>query len=328
VIQEIVSRPGWVSGNALALIVTGSNKRTAESFNGDAAGAALLHVEYGSGGGGGNQAPSVSAGGDQTITLPASANLDGTVTDDGLPTPPALTTSWSMLSGSGTVTFGNASAIDTTATFSTSGVYTLRLAATDGAAASFDDVVITVNNAGGTITFEKRVAASADDAEQNLATGAVDLTSSDIELVLDGSVNQVVGLRLTGVTIPQGATIVNAWVQFKVDETGSTATSVNIQGQADDNPLTFTTAANNVGSRPRTVASVNWVPPAWTVVGQAGPGQQTPNLASVIQEIVSRPGWASGNALALIVTGSGKRTAESFNGDAAGAALLHVEYTN
>jgi hypothetical protein len=48
----------------------------------------------------------------------------------------------------------------------------------------------------------------------------------------------------------------------------------------------------------------------------------------VIQEIVSRPGWVSGNALALIVTGSGKRTAESFNGDAAGAALLHVEYTN
>jgi hypothetical protein len=326
VIQEIVSRPGWASGNALAVIVTGSNKRTAESFNGDAAGAALLHVEYAGGGGGGNQAPSVSAGTDQTITLPAAANLDGTVTDDGQPTPPALTTTWSMLSGPGSVTFGNPSAVDTTASFSTAGVYTLRLTANDGSAGAFDDVVITVNSAGGTITFEKRVAASADDAEQNPSTGAVDLTSSDIELVLDGGVNQMVGLRFTGVTIPQGATIANAWVQFKVDETGSTATSVNVQGQADDNPLTFTTAANNVGSRPRTAATVNWVPPAWTVVGQAGPGQQTPNLASVIQEIVSRPGWVSGNALALIVTGTGRRTAESFSGDAAGAALLHVEY--
>jgi hypothetical protein len=46
----------------------------------------------------------------------------------------------------------------------------------------------------------------------------------------------------------------------------------------------------------------------------------------VIQEIVNRSGWASGNSLVLIVTGTGKRTAESYNGDQAGAALLHVEY--
>ena len=41
-----------------------------------------------------------------------------------------------------------------------------------------------------------------------------------------------------------------------------------------------------------------------------------------------RPGFVSGNALVLIVTGTGKRTAESFSGDAAGAALLHVEDGN
>ena len=40
----------------------------------------------GSGGGGGtNTAPVVSVGGDQSITLPATANLDGTVIDDGRP---------------------------------------------------------------------------------------------------------------------------------------------------------------------------------------------------------------------------------------------------
>jgi hypothetical protein len=43
------------------------------------------------GGGGGpvNQPPTVNAGMDQTITLPASASLSGTATDDGLPNPPA-----------------------------------------------------------------------------------------------------------------------------------------------------------------------------------------------------------------------------------------------
>lgn len=54
--------------------------------------------------------------------------------------------------------------------------------------------------------------------------------------------------------------------------------------------------------------------------------QRTPSLVSVIQEIVGQSGWARGNALALIVTGSGNRTAESFEGDPNGAPLLHVMY--
>jgi hypothetical protein len=45
-----------------------------------------------------------------------------------------------------------------------------------------------------------------------------------------------------------------------------------------------------------------------------------------MQEIVNRSGWASGNALVVLITGSGRRVAESYNGDRAGAALLHVEY--
>src|SRR5690606_25743938 len=56
-----------------------------------------------------NQPPVVSAGSDQSIALPASANLSGTAADDGLPNPPsAMTTTWTKVSGPGTVTFGNA----------------------------------------------------------------------------------------------------------------------------------------------------------------------------------------------------------------------------
>jgi len=101
-----------------------------------------------------NTAPVVSAGPDQTITLPGNANLDGTVTDDGLPTPPALTTTWSQVSGPGTVSFGNASAVDTTASFSVDGVYTLRLTANDGALSTSDDVIITVNAVASDLIFK------------------------------------------------------------------------------------------------------------------------------------------------------------------------------
>ena len=97
-----------------------------------------------------NKAPVVSAGADQTIIASGAADLQGTVTDDGLPASPGnLTITWSKLSGPGTVTFANASSAQTTATFSTTGVYGLRLSGSDGALTTTDDVTVTVNPAGG-----------------------------------------------------------------------------------------------------------------------------------------------------------------------------------
>jgi hypothetical protein len=152
------------------------------------------------------------------------------------------------------------------------------------------------------------------------------LGSSDLELVTDATV-QTVGLRFNGVTIPQGATITNAYLQFKTDEAENSVTSLLIQGQKSGNAATFTTANANVSSRPRTTAGVSWNPVAWATVGQAGLNQRTPDIQAVIQEIVNQAGWSSGNSLAIIITGTGTRTAETFEGDSAGAPLLHVEYT-
>ena len=100
---------------------------------------------------------------------------------------------------------------------------------------------------------------------------------------------------------------------------------LGIQGQAADDSATFTTATKNISSRPRTAASVSWTPVAWSIVQERGPNQQTPDLSGVLQEIVARPGWVSGHAIVVIVTGSGTRTAEAFNGTA--PPVLHVEYT-
>lgn len=94
----------------------------------------------------GNQAPQVDAGPDQAVRLPNSADLDGTVTDDGLPDPPgAVTVTWIMQSGPGTVTFGDAHAVDTTASFSAAGSYVLKLYASDSQLSGQGVVSITVN---------------------------------------------------------------------------------------------------------------------------------------------------------------------------------------
>jgi hypothetical protein len=71
--------------------------------------------------------------------------LNGSATDDGFPNPPgALTYSWTAVSGPGAVTFANANAASTTATFSSAGNYTLRLTASDSALSSSADLPVIV----------------------------------------------------------------------------------------------------------------------------------------------------------------------------------------
>jgi hypothetical protein len=145
-------------------------------------------------------------------------------------------------------------------------------------------------------------------------------------MVFDGGGNQLVGLRFNEVTIPQGATILNAYIQFKVDEVNSGGTSLTVQGENTDSAGTFTTSSGDISSRDKTTAGVPWSPVPWLTVGEAGLDQRTPDITSVVQEIVNRLGWVSGNSLAIIISGTGERTAVSYNGDANGAPLFHVEY--
>jgi hypothetical protein len=277
---------------------------------------------------GSNTAPTVAAGPDQTVTLPASATLNGSITDDGLPDPPGtVTATWSAVSGPGTVTFGNPNAPATTASFSAVGSYVLRLTGDDGNLQRSDDLSVVVGSGGGgggTGVLDVPVRAGTDDAEQRSAS--TNLTSGDLDLVLDGSTVQTVGMRFTGVTVPRGAAITNAYVQFEVDEVTTGPANLTFQAQAADNPPGFTTASGNISARPRTTAAVGWIPPAWPTARARGLDQRSPDLATVIQEIVSRPNWGSGNAVVLILTGSGTRLAEAFEGGAARAPVLHIEF--
>ncbi|MFT5142970.1 MAG: hypothetical protein ACI80V_001015 [Rhodothermales bacterium] len=60
--------------------------------------------------------------------------------------------------------------------------------------------------------------------------------------------------------------------------------------------------------------------------GPAGSDQETPDLKALVQEIVNRSGWGSGNSMAFIITGSGERTAESYEGSSSKAPLLRVTW--
>lgn len=184
-------------------------------------------------------------------------------------------------------------------------------------------------------TFVGQVAASDDDAEESKADGSVAVSpSSDLELAYDSAgpvQHQWVGMRFLNVTVPASATIQTAKLTFigRASETGTGTVNLSIYGEAADNPATFTTATNNITSRSRTSA-VSWSPSDWTQTGSDS--HDSADFATITQAIVNRGGWASGNAMVLIIDGDGSQTNHrvpfSYDGSSSLAPVLTITYNN
>jgi hypothetical protein len=174
------------------------------------------------------------------------------------------------------------------------------------------------------------VTASSDDAEELVATGAMSLGSSDLEMALETDGLQYVGMRFTNVEVPQGATILRTHVRFTADAdcpaACGEAAALHFHGEASANAATFTTDVGNISGRILTAASVDWAPDPWLADGDSGDAQTTPDLAAILQEIVNQPEWIPGNAVVIYVEGSGARVARTYNQDPASAARLFISY--
>ena len=193
------------------------------------------------------------------------------------------------------------------------------------------------SNATSGATLDLRISAGTDDAEEHLNAG-MDLTSSDLELPYEdagtpATDEQLTGLRFVNVAIPKGTKVVKAYLEIEVDavDKAGSANPVNlvVEGQLVPNAPAITSAAKNLSSRSAvTAAKAKWSLPPWTKVDEKF---QSPDLSAVIQEIVNQDGWAGGNALLLLVRddkdqpSTGLREAESFDGEATAAPLLHIE---
>ena len=179
------------------------------------------------------------------------------------------------------------------------------------------------------VTINKQVSSSMDDIEERASDGFIYTSSSDLELTDDTDYigPQVIGIRFTGLNIPQGATIVSSTITFTADEAdGSNSEPANLIFKAHDvdNAPAFTTATSNVSSRNTTSNAANWSSvPEWF----EGSMYTTPNLTSVIQEVINRGGWSQGNSLAFIITGSGERTAVAYNSVPSSAPKLEIVYS-
>ncbi len=125
---------------------------------------------------------------------------------------------------------------------------------------------------------------------------------------------QVVGLRFADIRIPRGTSIQEAYIQFQAAGPPRTEpTDLTLHAELAGDAVAFTEVRQNISLRTRTSASVNWRPEPWDVEGERSVRQRTPNLAALIHEVVNRPDWREGNALVLLISGSGRREAVSYD---------------
>ena len=133
---------------------------------------------------------------------------------------------------------------------------------------------------------------NADDDVEESQNGVLYTDSSDLEFVYDSFNSngyQTIGLRFGNIKIPKGATITNAYLQFTCDEVNTAATSLAISIE-DTNDATEYVEAVSYGVSSRTYLSqtVAWAPPAWSTVDQSNANQRTPDIATLIQDIVAK----------------------------------------
>jgi uncharacterized repeat protein (TIGR02543 family) len=204
---------------------------------------------------------------------------------------------------------------------------------------------------GDTVTSTFAIIDGNDDAQEyreavsgTYPVGSVDTTSTDIDLTFDVAFkpgttvvrgDTIVGLRFQNVSIPQGAVITSASITFRRTTgtlpTGAGTVTLTFHGQDLANAPAFVDAEDGgpllgISGRATTDASVNWTSTAlW------GPTAATPNLASIVQEIIDRGDWESGNALGFTITSSNSdadnyRRARSFEAGADAAPRLSITY--
>lgn len=208
------------------------------------------------------------------------------------------------------------------------GLDSLIYQVTDMKGSSEAKVLILVVDDSPTLYTYKFVSQGNDDAEENLVTGKMNLTSSTLEMAFDTQANagQIIGLRFNGIELPEGAKILQSFFIFNSARINSAPASLTIQGEASINPGTYT-STQLISSRPTTTASVNWSPETWEKFDDGTYSRISADLTPILNELIDL-GWKSGNSMAFMIKGEGVRTARSYNSNQWNAPVLYIIYTD
>ncbi len=176
---------------------------------------------------------------------------------------------------------------------------------------------------GGNFKIQASISSSEADAEES-ANGTTRLYDQNLNLGYEGNDKQVVGLRFENIDIPKGALIDDAQISFTASAAGSKSTSIIISGIADPQNALFEETNRNISSRIKTSATALWSIPPWEIDQT---DERSPDISSIIQEIIGLPGWERGATLTFLLEGRGSRSAYSYDESQDKAPKLEIHYT-
>jgi hypothetical protein len=172
---------------------------------------------------------------------------------------------------------------------------------------------------GGTVWFP--VAGAADDGRE-YGTSVVRLGQKSLQMGKDS----LLAFRFQGVSVPRGAAITSAVLEFTAVSNLGRPIVVRYLGEAAGDSAPLVQQNGNLSGRAKTQAHVDEVPSRWVL----GPGNRSAELRAVVQEIVDRADWAAGHALTLFVVDHGSAATRSLGGfesqGTAGAVVLRLGY--
>jgi len=166
-------------------------------------------------------------------------------------------------------------------------------------------------------SFSRNVAASSDDAIE--IAGSMTLNGATITLNAN---DRWGGLFFDDITIGQGDTINTASITFPVSGGANDDPHFDIYAETTDDASTFTSSSNNISGRSRTTAKTTW-----NATGVGAGAVASPDIAAVIQEIVDRAGWASGNGIAILLDCLSTNSFRFDTVDSAATITLNIDYT-
>lgn len=174
-----------------------------------------------------------------------------------------------------------------------------------------------------TQTLTQTIKRYSDDGEENIVTKKVDLTNAELHLGTSAQIPTLVGLRFAGVTIPKGSIINSAHIEFIASQSNSEPTNLLLYGHDHESSTTFRNREKNISDRPKTTG-ITWnVTENWN----SGDVKKSPDITTLVQYIVNKSAWRSGNALAILIEGNGSRISRSFKGNNTFAPKLFITYT-
>jgi hypothetical protein len=146
-------------------------------------------------------------------------------------------------------------------------------------------------------------------ASASFNAGGLDFSSSNLELTDAGSAGQQsVGIKFNNVGVPKSAMLTSAYISFTPVSSSSLPIQLRARGVAVDSAglwngvFAVDKAIDNDNSDGLvgTTSLINWDVPAW-IAGGANTNTRM-DVTSIVQEIINRAGWVSGNNIAFGIT--------------------------